>query len=96
MAGLEQRTPEQLAEREARYFEDLMWHVGTFAIINAFLWFLDLWVGQDGAQWAYWVTVAWGIGLAFHVLAYLIDGRSISHRRVDRLLHGGRHHHRMT
>jgi hypothetical protein len=76
----------QLARRRAKYLTDLLWHVGAFLIINAAFWAMDLFLGQDGLQWAYWITIFWGIGLAFHVLAWLIDGRQLERRRTERYL----------
>jgi hypothetical protein len=35
-------------------------------------------------QWAYWITAFWGLALAFHVLAYLIDGRQVERRWAER------------
>jgi len=61
--------------RRARYLTGLMWHVGAFLIINTFFWVLDLIIGQSGIQWAFWITLFWGVALAFHVLAYLVVGR---------------------
>ena len=77
---------EELARRRAKYFTDLLWHIGAFAIINASFWAMDLFLGREGVQWAYWITIPWGIGLAFHVLAWLIDGRQLQQRRTERYL----------
>lgn len=74
------------ARRRARYLTGLLWHVGAFVIINAAFWLLDLFVGEAGAQWAYWITATWGFALAFHGLAWLIDGRQLERRRADRYL----------
>jgi len=73
-----------LAARRAKSFTDLAWHIGAFVILNAMFWALDLFVGQSGAQWAYWISAFWGLALAFHVLAYLIDGRQVERRRAER------------
>jgi hypothetical protein len=78
-------TPEARARRRAKYLTDLMWHAGTFFIINAFLWILDF-AGGGGLDWAYWVTIGWGIGLAFHTLAYLVDGRDVEARKTRQYL----------
>ncbi len=67
-------TPEEQARR-ATYATGLMWHIGAFIILNAFFWVLDLLIGQSGIQWAFWITLFWGVALAFHVLAYLVVGR---------------------
>lgn len=77
---------EELAERRAKYFTGVLWHLGSFVVINAFFWFLDAFVGQEGVQWAYWITVFWGLGLLFHLLAWIIDGRQVERRRAQRYL----------
>ena len=53
----------------------MLWHLATFLIINAFLWFIDLL--QGGLDWAYWVAITWGIAIAFHVAWYLITERGV-------------------
>lgn len=64
-------------DRHDKYLSGLEWHIGTFVIINAFFWVLDFGLGQDGLQWAHWITGFWALALAFHVLAYLVDGRRL-------------------
>jgi hypothetical protein len=86
MADKQGLTDQQLAERRAKYLTGLLWHVGAFAIINAFFWLLDLFVGQDGVQWAFWITLFWGFALLFHALAWFIDGRQLERRRTQRYL----------
>lgn len=86
MTAHEEPTDVQLAHRRAAYLTGLLWHVGAFVILNGFFWLLDLFVGQDGAQWAYWITAVWGLALLFHVLAWLIDGRQLERRLTDRYL----------
>jgi hypothetical protein len=82
---LSDTTPEMRARRRAEYLAGLIWHVGTFVIINVFLWVLDA-LGAGGIDWAFWVTGMWGIGLAFHVLAYLVDGRGLEERKTQEYL----------
>jgi hypothetical protein len=84
--------PEERARTRAKALTDLVWHVGVFVIINAFFWILDLSIGQPGAQWAYWITLFWGLGLAFHVLTYLIEGRQLAERKTQQYLHQDRGH----
>ena len=86
-------TAEVRAARRARYLTGLMWHVGTFLIINAFFWLLDAW-GGSGVTWSFVVTVAWGLALAFHALAYLIAGRNVEHRKIEQYLEEDRRRHR--
>jgi len=46
---------------------DLVWHVGAFLVVNAFVWIQDVALG-GGVDYAYWLTIPWGIGLAIHAL----------------------------
>jgi hypothetical protein len=62
-----------------------MWHAATFVIVNAFLWGVGI-VGGSGVDWAYWVTISWGIGLAFHVAAYMLDESGLQNRKYQRYL----------
>jgi hypothetical protein len=86
MVAREERSDKELAARRAKYFVGLLWHLGAFIILNAFLWALDLFLGQSGLQWAHWITATWALGLIFHVLAWLIDGRQVERRRTERYL----------
>ena len=85
MAKTEVDTPEARARERAKSLTDLMWHTGAFVIVNAFLWTMDI-VGGGGLEWAYWVTIPWGLGLAFHALAYWIDGRNVEERKYEEYL----------
>lgn len=79
-------TLEAWARKRARYLSGLLWHAGAFLIINVFFWILDLGVGQDGLQWAFWITAFWGFALAFHALAYYVDGRGVQERKYRKYL----------
>ena len=35
---------------------------------------------QGGADWAFWVTITWGIGVAFHVAYYVIGDNGPQNR----------------
>jgi hypothetical protein len=70
------------AQQRARYLTGLMWHIGAFVIINAAFWAMDAWIGDPGISWAYWITGFWGFALAFHALAYLVDGRQVERRKA--------------
>lgn len=72
------------AQTRATYLTGLLWHLGAFAIINAFFWILDLMLGESGIQWAFWITLVWGMGLAFHVLAWAIAGRQVARRMAQK------------
>ncbi len=79
MGKATESTPETRARKRVESFTSLMWHIATFVIVNAFLWIIT-----PGA--AFWVTVTWGIGLAFHIAAYLLDERGGQNRRYQRFL----------
>lgn len=85
-------TPEERAQRRAGYLAGFVWHAGTFVIINAFFWILD---GLDagGVNWSIWITVMWGFALAFHGLAYLVDGRQLEERKAQQYLEEERRRH---
>lgn len=88
----QEQTAEELARERARPRAGLLWHAGTFVVINAFFWGMDLAVGQSGLQWAYLITAVWAFALAFHALAYLIDGRQVEeHGTEEYLERDGRH-----
>lgn len=82
MAPTDSRTLESRARGRARYLAGLVWHTGSFLIINTFLWLLDL-LGPGGINWAFWVTAVWAFGLAFHALAYVVDGRQLEERKTQ-------------
>jgi 2TM domain len=79
-------SPEALARRRARYLTGLLWHAGAFLIINAFFWLLDFGLNYGQPHWAYWITFVWAVALAFHALAYLIDGRQLENRKTEQYL----------
>lgn len=53
---------------------DLVLHGIAFAFVNAFLWLQDIATG-GGLDYAYWVTIPWGVGLAIHIGTYALGGR---------------------
>ena len=67
---------ESRAAHRAGALTGVLWHVATFLIVNAFLWFVDL--QQGGLEWAYWVTASWGIAVAFHAAWYFITERGVT------------------
>jgi hypothetical protein len=53
---------------------NLVWHAGVFVVVNAFIWIQDVALG-GGLDYAYWVTIPWGLGLAAHAVTYARDRR---------------------
>lgn len=60
-------------------FTGLMWHVVVYVVVNAFLWIIV-------PEAAFWVTLGWGIGLAFHLAAYFIGDDGTDNRRYQKYL----------
>jgi hypothetical protein len=85
-------TPEFRARKRLKNYTGLMWHLAVFVIVNGFLWFLDL-AGGDGINWAYWVTIPWGIGLGLHVASFIIGDDDESNPRYQRYLEEERQRH---
>jgi len=85
VARADVQTPEGRARRRAKYLANLLWHAGAFLIINVFFWILDI-AGGGGVNWAFWITATWGFALAFHALAYFVDGRGLEERKTRQYL----------
>jgi hypothetical protein len=85
VGGRDTWTPEERAANRAKEYVGLLWHLAVFIIVNGFLWTLDFLKG-DGLNWAYLVTIMWGIGLAFHIAAYWLDGSGFQDRAYRRFL----------
>lgn len=86
MAATKSLTSDERAARRAKYLTGLAWHAGTFAIVNTFFWTLSYLLDRN-LGWI-WVTLFWGFALAFHALAYLVDGRRMEERAKERFLSG--------
>lgn len=78
-------TPEERAAKRADDLVGVWWHAAAFLVVNIFLWALD-YVTTGGIQWAYWVTIGWGVGLAFHIASYLIDDSGVQQRKYEEFL----------
>ena len=74
MAEVTRSTPEQRAAKRVQETTALLWHVATYVIVNGFLWVIV-------PEAALWVTLGWGIGLAFHVAAWFIGDDGTDNRR---------------
>jgi hypothetical protein len=48
----------------------LVWHALIFTVVNAFIWFQDIVLG-DGLNYAYWITIPWAVGLGIHAVTVL-------------------------
>lgn len=84
------RGPVAIPSDWKEHLSGLLWHAGAFVIINAFVWILDITLGPSGLDRASWVTGVWGFALAFHALAYLIEGRGFEERKSQQYVEEAR------
>ncbi|MBN2028264.1 MAG: 2TM domain-containing protein [Actinobacteria bacterium] len=78
--GQEAETPEEIAERRVKQRLELWWHLGSYVIVNGFL--VIVWaISGGGYPWFVWVMVGWGIGVAFHIMQYLMTVHGESRRQ---------------
>lgn len=61
---------------ESTPLSDLVLHAGVFTAVNAFVWAQDFAIG-GGLDYALWMTVPWGIGLAIHAGAYFFGPKPV-------------------
>ncbi len=78
-------TAEERAEQRVEERKGLMIHSVVFVLVNALLWAQDL-IAGGGLDWAYWTTIAWGIGLAIHASVYVMSNSSMDDRAYERFL----------
>ena len=71
------------AQKRVKELRDFYSHLIVYLVVNAGLVFLDL-VQGDGLQWAYWVLIGWGIGLAAHAMNVLLIDRRFGSAWEDR------------
>lgn len=60
-------------------------HLALFIVINAILFLINM-VTSPGTYWFYWVTIFWGIGLAFHAAGVFGRGRLFSREWEEKKL----------
>lgn len=79
MATETDTTPEERAARRVKNRTDLLWHVASYLIINVFLWLIV-------PHAAFWVTIGWGFGLAFHIAYHFIGDDGPENPRYQKYL----------
>lgn len=68
------------ADTHRKHIRDFWYHAAVYVFVIAILVILDITGGTTssreilGMDWAYWVALPWGLGLAGHAIwAYLTD-----------------------
>lgn len=64
-AAIEKQEKKEFRRTQMR---DLMWHLGSYLTVNAFLVFIDM-VEDFQIDWAYYPLFGWGIGMVFHIFS---------------------------
>jgi hypothetical protein len=89
-------TPDDPARERAREHvknvRDLWYHLMTYVLVCALMVVLDLRAGGAGEvaglDWAYWVIIFWGFGVAGHAISVFFDEHRVD-RLAARLRNGG-------
>lgn len=56
---------------------DLISHAVVFVLVNTFIWAQDIALG-DGVNYAWWVTLPWGVGLLAHGYSFWSERRHLT------------------
>lgn len=78
------RTDTPIDRRRARgkAREDFVWHLGTYIIMMTFFSAIAL-MSHSSFTWVFWIAIPWGLGLAFHALAFVVSGTRLVHREDE-------------
>jgi hypothetical protein len=73
------------ARNHLRAIRDFAYHLMVFVFVNGLLVILDVRAGRGettvlGLDWAYWVLLFWGIGLAGHAISVFLGDDRIEDR----------------
>lgn len=66
------------ARAHVKHVRDFFYHLMVFVFVNGLLVILDVRAGLGsqpvlGLDWAYWVILAWGVGLVGHAIYAFFD-----------------------
>ncbi len=71
-----------LAEKHVESVRDFFYHLMVFVVVNAVLVIVDLRDTGDqavlGLDWAYWLILFWGLGLAGHGISVFFDNYRVA------------------
>lgn len=60
-------------EHRSTVREGFVWHLGTYVIMMGFFAAIAL-MADTGFRWVLWVAIPWGLAVAFHALAFVVEG----------------------
>jgi hypothetical protein len=73
----------QQALERVKALKNYYMHLGTFVVVNIFLFFLD--ISDGSADWFYWVLFGWGLGLISHTVSMFAFTKSWEDKKVQQL-----------
>ncbi len=79
--GKKRDKQESAVEKRRRELQDFFQHLIAFVVVNVVLLVINLVTSAD-TLWFWWVTLFWGIGLAFHAF----DVLALDRRLTDRVM----------
>lgn len=78
----------EIAEQHVKQVRDFLYHLMVFIVVNALLVIIDLReTGEQavlGLDWAYWVILFWGMGLAGHGISVFYGNYKVA-KEYERL-----------
>ena len=78
------RAKKRVAEIKGFYI-----HLGVYLIVNAGLFAINMITNPDNL-WFYWPLLGWGVGVAIHAFAFIIEGRWLGaeweQRKIEQLV----------
>lgn len=88
---MDSKTALKRAEQHVKLVRDFLYHLMTYVFVGVLLVLVDLGVETGGntvfgLDWAYWVILFWGLGVAGHGISVYYGNR-----RVDQLADEYRH-----
>ena len=73
-AGMTEEEIREKAEKRVGQRTALLYHIGTYVAVNAFLVIIWALTGA-GYPWFLWVMAGWGLGLAINIISYFAGSK---------------------
>jgi len=85
---MERELAMDIAQEHVKQVRDFLYHLMVFLVVNTLLVILDLRATTDqavfGLDWAYWVILFWGMGLAGHGISVFYGNYKVA-KEYERL-----------